>query len=349
MYYLSVSHKYHHKTNDLIETTDAFGLKTQYKYDNFNRLIETTDPLGIIAKKEYEWELNSNIENAVFSIKTFDSKNPFLFGKTFYDKKAREIRTEKREYANKYVYTDTKYDRLGNVANKTEPYYNGNQNPDEISYKYYPSGINFNKLQEITKNQLTTNYEYDVNSSTITPPSGLSYTKNFDVAGNLSSSTHPLGNTVNFTYGSHGQPLNINANGVITTSEYNNLGQQTKLIDVNAGTINYEYYKDGTLKKQTDARGNKTEVVYDEYDRIKQIKINTDEEIIAYDYYTTGNARTRLKSISNGDNTVLYEYDDLGRITKLTETIDTEDFSYQYEYNEKGNTFFLFKYISNYS
>jgi len=330
----SVEYKYHTRTNNLISTTDAFGHTTTYKYDNLNRLIETTDPLGRKTNKSYEWALSSGIDNAVFKITTTSQNRPERI--TYHDKLARNIRSETIGYNNQTVIVTNEFDRLGNLIRKSEPHYSSNQSPFYVEHEYNTGGYFFNKLHKTTNRNQVTQYDYGHNSSTITPPSGLAYTNNFDISGNVINSIFPENNSVSFVYGSHGKPIETMANGVSSAMNYNDLLQQESLTDANAGTIEYDYFADGMLKTQTDARGMVIEMQYDQFDRIEKMILDSGDGEIEYEYYTDGNAKEMLKSITAPVNETQYEYDNFQRLVKLSETIDNTEYEFEYIYDNKG-------------
>ena len=120
---------------------------------------------------------------------------------------------------------------------------------------------------------------------------------------------------------------------VVATSEYDAIGRQTKLIDINAGTSTYTYTPFGEMKTSTNASGANRTKEYDEFGRLMQE--NIDGYIINYEYVAEGNGLNQLKKISTADGMEeIYDYDELGRVHTLTENIQGELFMFTYTYNE---------------
>ena len=120
-------------------------------------------------------------------------------------------------------------------------------------------------------------------------------------------------------------------NEIVATSEYDVLGRQTKLIDVNAGTVEYEYNAFGDVVETINANGEIKTYTYDDYGRLEQT--NNNGIIVNYEYVETGNGINEIEKISTNDHEELFEYDGLNRVVKTTEVIYGEYFEFEFEYN----------------
>lgn len=118
---------------------------------------------------------------------------------------------------------------------------------------------------------------------------------------------------------------------VVATSEYDVLGRQTKLIDVNAGTVEYEYNAFGDVIETVNANGEVKTYTYDDYGRLEQT--NNNGIIVNYEYVETGNGINEIEKISTNDHEELFEYDGLNRVVKTTEIINGNSFEFEYVYN----------------
>lgn len=114
--------------------------------------------------------------------------------------------------------------------------------------------------------------------------------------------------------------------------EYDLLGRRTKLIDPNAGTILCSYDGWGNLKKQTDARGQAEEYIYENSGRLQTYKRGT--ESFSYVYDPT--YKNQVKSVIYGGVKTEYGYGTYGRLSSKTETVDSKSFKFSYTYNDKG-------------
>jgi len=160
--------------------------------------------------------------------------------------------------------------------------------------------------------------------------------------GNPMSITDPTG-TITYEYFSSGKVKNINALGAVTSMEYDDAGNQTKLNDPNAGVTTYKCNAFGELVEQTDAKNNKYSMEYDLFGRqVKKTLINTGEET-TYKYYNVPNLEFTgmgfgLLSNITGPNgiTYQYKYDKYNRLTSETEVIDGQSYTEQYGYNSLG-------------
>ena len=152
-----------------------------------------------------------------------------------------------------------------------------------------------------------------------------------DLAGKLKRVTDP-GGTITYTYGPSGNPTKIVCGSTTSTMEYDLLGRRTKLIDPNAGTILCSYDGWGNLKKQTDARGQAEEYIYENSGRLQTYKRGT--ESFSYVYDPT--YKNQVKSVIYGGVKTEYGYGTYGRLSSKTETVDSKSFKFSYTYNDKG-------------
>jgi len=152
----------------------------------------------------------------------------------------------------------------------------------------------------------------------------------FDGWGNVVQATDRMGYTVNFNYHSSGQPKQITAAGATFSMEYDNAGNQTKLTDPNAGTIQYTKYDGfGRVREQKDANNKTQTVAYNAWGELSESKLGA--VITAYAY----NSKGWMTGVSEaGGHTIDYMYDNYGRPVKETLVIAGEgNFETSYTYN----------------
>lgn len=118
---------------------------------------------------------------------------------------------------------------------------------------------------------------------------------------------------------------------IVATSEYDILGLQTKLIDVNAGTVEYTYNAFGEVIETINANGEVKTYIYDDFGRLLQT--NNNGIVFDYEYIETGNGINNVEKISTADHEQTFEYDGLNRVIKTTEIINGSNFEFEYLYN----------------
>lgn len=127
--------------------------------------------------------------------------------------------------------------------------------------------------------------------------------------------------------------------------EYDLFGNTTKISVGDYTLVTYEYEDGyGNLLKTTYGNGNYIENVYDELDRIVEIKVNGETKY-KYTYGGDGN----LYSVEDVDNATKtwYNYDSLGRLISSYQTIDDDVNSlYYYTYDNKSRATRLYYTIS---
>ena len=188
-------------------------------------------------------------------------------------------------------------------------------------------------LTDILSSGKSTSYSYG-NRSVTSTVAGRSYTKITDAWGNVIKSIDPAGE-INYVYSSIGKPSSIHTHGSTIQMTYDVAGNQTSLIDPDAGMSTYTYAADGTLLKQTDGRGVETVNTYDDLGRLVTVK--SGQNTITNTYGIFNRERVRLLKQTMGNNSVEYTYDKFDRVIAEKRNVEgkgTYDFSY--EYNDRN-------------
>lgn len=161
----------------------------------------------------------------------------------------------------------------------------------------------------------------------------------FDKTYNINASGTKTETAV-YAFHSCGKPKSItltnnqSASTVLTTMTYNNLGQQSSLVDPSAGTINYTYNTLGELLTQTGANGTQT-CTYDVLGRL-QTKTGSLSGASTYAYVTAANGKEQIEKITGPNSVTDFVYDNLGRLTEQKETIGTEVLKTSYKLDDIG-------------
>lgn len=273
----------------------------------------------------WAWTNNSPNHSVILRTETMGDGQVM---KIWYDALGREIQSSYKNFLGKEVYMVTTYDALGRTTQVSEPYYSG-----ASSIQYHASQYDsFGRISKQITPLGTISYSYSGNQTTINDGTkGYTTIRETDLAGKLKRVTDP-GGTITYTYGPSGNPTKIVCGSTTSTMEYDLLGRRTKLIDPNAGTILCSYDGWGNLKKQTDARGQAEEYIYENSGRLQTYKRGT--ESFSYVYDPT--YKNQVKSVIYGGVKTEYGYGTYGRLSSKTETVDSKSFKFSYTYNDKG-------------
>ncbi|OFY64889.1 MAG: hypothetical protein A3H98_14325 [Bacteroidetes bacterium RIFCSPLOWO2_02_FULL_36_8] len=248
-----------------------------------------------------------------------------------YDRFGRAVKTETEGF-NESVFSVKTYNEKGLITSST-PSFGQSGTTVTTTYVY----DDFGRINSETNSIGYTTYDYTPGSTEVTvtnQPSGHFSKKKTDAGGKLITAEDD-GGTITYTYFSDGNVKDITNGITVATFEYDEYGRQTKLIDANAGTIEYLYNAFGELISQTDAKGT-TAMEYDVLGRI--ITQTGPDGVTVYEYVTSGNGLNQVKKITTPEgNIVSYQYDELGRNTAVTETIDGADYTTTYKYDKFSN------------
>jgi len=302
------------------ETNTSNVLTTTHTYDNWGNLKSTVHPDG--RKTSYYSGWNNNSSKKYFTL-TQAKGQPWV--KTWYDRQGREVLVETKGPLGMDIKTRKAYNSKGQL--ESEESIEGNITTSQ-SYEYDERG-RIKKTNNSLGKEVT--YTYG-NLSETTTTNGRSYTKTYDLWGNIKTSSDPV-SSVSYKYKSVGKPWEITSAGATFSMTYHDTGLQKTLTDPNAGTTTYTYDAAGRMIKQVDVRGNTTIDVYDVLGRISTSTLNG--KVTTYTYGTSGWNKGRLTTIREGNYFKYYYYDKYGRVNTEDYMID-ELYSYYYIYNSLG-------------
>ena len=175
-------------------------------------------------------------------------------------------------------------------------------------------------------------------------PDGQQRTRTTNALGEVIKRTDG-GGYILYEYNALGSPVLITTNGIVTKIEYDEVGRQIALHDPSAGTIRFEYFADGQLKRQTNANGGVTEFTYDIAGRIETrtvkdfragILISTTQT--SYEYIASGAGIGQLRSVSMKENGQVvhkqtFEYNSNHLIASITDRYNDRTFTFSYTYD----------------
>ncbi|MBT2389217.1 type IV secretion protein Rhs [Streptomyces sp. ISL-1] len=206
-----------------VDITNPLGATTRYERDAFSRPVRITDPLGAVTR--LEWTVESRIARCV---EADGSEQSWV-----YDGEGNCLaHTDAIGGVSTFEYTD--FDLL---AARTEP--------DGVRYEF-SHDTNLQLTQVTNPQGLTWTYMYDgvgrLVSESDFDDRVLTYT--YDAANRLTSRANGLGQTIQYERNTLGQLLRKDAQGAVTTYEYDNFDE----LAVAAGP-------DGTLTRLRDRFG----------------------------------------------------------------------------------------------
>ncbi len=318
-------------TAQVKETADFNNLTTTYQYDSFGRLIHTVLPDGNTKSKNYIWNTSASFTEPLFRVEESGTNTPPATA--WYDGQSREIRSERKNQQDVWVYTSTEYNAKSETSRSSLPYLSGGT-PDWIVYTYDDYGRLTSRVSP-SKNISTA---YEGRRTIITnETSGQSTSKTVDGSGKTVTATDDGGN-INYIYNSWGEVEEIRGPASTISLEYDDFGRKTAINDPAAGRTSYSYYPSGQLKQQTDANNNTYNFTYDILDRITEKSGNEGAYTYSYDRQFLGLIDQEVSPY--GPETE-YSYDAYGRVEAQIERIEGEEYEFQYEYDTYGNTEFM--------
>ncbi len=333
---------YEPKFGNKIWSKDENGLITTNTFDGFGRIKETTLPTGKKITTTINWANGQGPANSLYYTKTEGNGSPYVM--EYKDILGRSLRKQTQGYPNLVIYSDNIYNTKGQLW-KTS--YLDPTGAIKWTEYIYNDPYGFNRLTSIISPVATKTYSYTtpVSSGTSVTETNTSVTPNqwktttTDLTGLVSQVEDP-GGIIKYTYNGLEQPLTITSNGLATTIIYDAWGRQMYLTDPNAGQTRYEYYSNGELKTQTDAKGNVYTMTYDKLGRVLTKTCPTDATY-TYTYDTETNGKGKIALIaatgSNTNSSQQFKYDALGRNYQFTEAISGTNFTTNYSFDDFGN------------
>ncbi len=319
---------------DIYDAHDTLRYSLKMGYDDKGRLISETNALGQEATYEYD-----EVGNRKY-FKDFSGRLETFY---HYDYSNRLIKKELKGDDGVYQIYLYDYDTKHNLISETDPYGNTTTYvPDAFGNKkeiHLPKTRN-EQGEEI---ESITLFKYDNAGNQIekTDAEGNITQTEHNAYGKPILITHPDGASESFTYYLDGNlKTYTDANGVITSYEYDYLGRIVKKTTLNAEET-FEYTGQYLMKK-TDAEKNETIFEYDLAGR-KTSEERCGEKIL-YTYDELG----RLHTTQKGDLFTVTEYDLLDRvIEERNETTANKVLKkVQYEYDLSGNRKAIIRFIN---
>ena len=366
------------KAGNLTCVTDALGNKTSYGYDEMNRCKKKTDALGNVTSYQYDCMGNlTGIQYPDGSEETYryqagrlveKKRRDGSFLRYTYDKNgnctgmenaAGEKITMLYDGLNQRVQVTNPdggiiryvYDSVGNVTevtdgkgNKTHYTYTPNGNLESVTdalghvtrYAYDKMGhlAQVERVGDMVNNQepliQRTLYEWDLagNVTKITNPLGDVEYYDYDIRNRLINKTDREGNQTKFSYRADGLLQDIlYGDGTKVTHQYDALKRLEEVKDI-TGTIRIERDALGRVQSVTDASGKITGYEWGSMNERTGLQY-PDGSYAGYQYNSQG--QLEVLHMEKGD--ITYTYDIVGR---LQEKLFPNGVKTEYIYNQNG-------------
>ncbi len=164
----------------------------------------------------------------------------------------------------------------------------------------------------------------------ITNDANETITYEYDIFGDLVSTTDLNGNQTRFVYQDHYLTETIDPRGImVSRNEYDDDGRLVKTIDANGNEMVFEHNLDGREELITDRNGGITRHIYDKNGNVLS---TTDQNgnTVLNTYDENGNISTKTDAMGN---VTQYQCNDSGEVLSMT---DAEGYTVTNSYNSKG-------------
>lgn len=314
--------------------TASDGLLTSYQYDALGRLSVTTVPDGYNITQSFAWETSTG-RYSLNSTRPGGGRNV----KTFYDLVGREVRSELSGYNNATLVSFKTYNNKGQVVNDAAPYYS-----NEAAVTSTTQYDNYDRITQASNGTttLTTTYAKLSNGQykiTTTNTAGQASSKTQDAAGRVIAATDN-GGSISYVYNSMGKQTQVVVNGVtVTSSAFDEYGNQINLTDKNAGTYTYDYDAFKQLISQKNPLNQTTTTTYDGFGRT--LTRTGPEGTTTYEYCQTSSTgycnNNPVKITGFAGDVKEIVYNSLQRTISEKITIDGVSHTAQHAYDTYGN------------
>lgn len=166
-----------------------------------------------------------------------------------------------------------------------------------------------------------------------------------DPSNNLGSQTLPTQATT-YDYDAQGNLTSVIQGGQLRSFAYSSLKRVTSITHPETGTISYEYFDSGDLKKVTDPRlvpntstRRTVSFTYDQLGRVTMRTYNdgTPDLTFTYDDSDVSFSRGKLTQVTSSVSTYTYDaFDPLGRTMTATQITDGQPYTMHYAYTIGG-------------
>ena len=353
---------YDYKYGKPLQKTDPNGNTTNYSYDSFGRLSTVVGPYDSsqLPTRIYSYNnlgggvgAQNNGQNVTVKSLKQTGMNNYYTKITYFDGFGRGISTRSDGPGQTTIGVDTQYDTNGRIYQKSYPYFVGGSG-NQVQYTY--DGLGRLTKAAYPDNTFTT-AAYSQTLTTYTDRNGNQKVQQRDAFGRTTQVTESLSQTLSFNttyqYDALGNLLQVtDAQKNITSIAYDSLSRKIQMTDPSMGEWQYGYDGNGNLTSQTDAKGQTIGFQYDGLSRL-WCKTYPSGATISYSYddtssyswygtlspnYGIGKLAGVVDNASqNSSGTTQFFYDKQGRTTQVLRTIDGNQYSTQFQYDQLGH------------
>ena len=336
--------------------TSSTGLSVPFVRDSIGRITEITDPQG--NHYQYSYDGNGNLESVTYpntaqaSTYTYDSNHRYLSGTDF---RGNALPTTE--------YYQSTIDSSGNCQGDCDP----NGLPLNGRLKSVTDALNETKsyAYNLDTNTTTITYPQDaggnIGTATMaydsagdllssTDPLGHTTTNTYDANQNLLTTTDPLGHTTTYAYDSNGNktsttyPATADSSNTTSTTAYNQYSEPTSTTDELGNVRNFNYDVNFNPQSVTDGLGTLASFSFNSNGTMQSGAVGYDTSAqpsmaSQFTYDANGNMASRTDALGR---TTSYTYDSLGHKVSMTEPLPNSNTSAtaattSYAYDAFGN------------
>ncbi len=315
----------------LLKSTDANGLVTEYQYDLRGRVTQVKQQAsaghGRTRLTTYQYDAAGQLIQL-----TLPDGNIFHY---HYDA-AHDLRRITDALGNQIEYA---YDVKGNRTAERYKDPDGTlQRELTLAYDHRNRLQTLNEAGSIT--QLIHNAVGQLTQST-DPNDNPPETYQYDPLHRLQSTLDALGQLSQYQYDAQDRVIQVTSpNSASTNYVYDDLGNLLQESSPDRGIITYQHDSAGNIIQSTDARGVITTYQYDSLNRLIQVNYPEASENLSYQYDTGDDcvlAIGRLCQVTGPAGTTTYQYDAFGNLTREQQqhSGQTTILSYQYDAGDR--------------
>ncbi|MFC1851214.1 RHS repeat-associated core domain-containing protein [candidate division CSSED10-310 bacterium] len=298
-------------TGKVASVTDALGRTVSYTYDGSGNVTRIEYP--IVDSQIPTTNLTYNARGQVTQV-----EDPIgMIKNRTYDPSTAEASSITYDQSGLNISTNTTYDSVGNITGFTDARgntytYELNDNR-QVTKVTYPAPLQFEARNIFDQNRDLSRIDRQTDDGSH-PWHQTSFTTT--TFGKPGSFTDDEGRSKSFVYNTIRKIWKIIDNaGNVSEYLYDERGLAHQSIDP-LGNINetYSYSDNGLATLLTDARGNSTSYVYDDFDRLSK-QVFSDSSFQEFSYDLVSNV---TQQITRTGQTISYQYDDLNRMVQKT-------------------------------
>ena len=237
------------------------------------------------------------------------------------------------------------YDKMGNITGVTDPLQN------TTHYLYDQLG-DTSQVTDANNGTTHTLYDDDGQATSSTDPAGVQTQATYDYLGRQVTSSvlnrYPTASTSTTTEsytasatdpGGAFLASTTSQDGVVTQYGYDNVGEQTQVIDGAGNTTTYQYDSQGRRTSTTLPDQTSSTTSYDQLgDALTQQQLGTTGTVLASQSATYDAMGDVMSSTDADQHTTTYTRDALGELTSQTQPVDaTHSITTQFGYDMDGN------------